>query len=74
MNGTQTLSNNSSLDSSQLLKGNNNQSLKETTTFSSVGDIGIQTPAYAITEWRKIILNLNEMIIKECEDLFMKLY
>ena len=74
LNGTQTLSNESSSDSSQLLKGNNNQTLRETTTYSSVGDIGIQTPAYAIAEWRKVLININQMIIDECRDLFMKIY
>ena len=53
---------------------NTNQTITNTTTFTSKGDIGIQTPAYAITEWRKVIINLNEQIIKECEDLFMKIY
>ena len=53
---------------------NSNQILSETTTFTSKGDIGIQTPAYAITEWRKVIININEMILKECDDLFMKLF
>ena len=48
--------------------------LTESTTFTSEGDIGIQTPAYAITEWRKILININQMIIEECNDLFMKLY
>ena len=48
--------------------------LEETTTFTSKGDIGIQTPAYAITEWRKVLININQMIIEECHDLFMKLY
>ena len=73
---SQTLSgsSNSLSDMNQTTTGNNEQILKESTTFSSIGDIGIQTPAYAITEWRKVILNLNEMIIKDCEDLFMKLY
>ena len=54
--------------------GSNKQELMETTTFSSVGDVGIQTPAYAITEWRKDLININQMIIEECNDLFMKLY
>lgn len=48
--------------------------LEETTTFTSKGDIGIQTPAYAIAEWRKVLININQMIIEECNDLFMKLY
>lgn len=51
-----------------------NTDLEETITFHSHGDIGIQTPAYAITEWRKVIINLNEMLINELDDLFMKIY
>lgn len=61
-------------NANQTILGNNEQQLTEKTTFTSKGDIGIQTPAYAITEWRKVIINLNQMIIDECEDLFMKLY
>ena len=54
---------------------NTNQlDLEEETTFHSHGDIGIQTPAYAITEWRKVIININEMILEECESLFMQIY
>ena len=54
--------------------GSNKQELTESTTFISSGDVGIQTPAYAITEWRKVLININQMIIEECNDLFMKLY
>ena len=54
--------------------GTNQSKQIETQTFLSEGDVGIQTPAYAITEWRKIIININEMIIKECADLFMQIY
>ena len=76
--GVQTLSgsttDNTEVKSSQNTSGTNNQVLTESTTFTSIGDIGIQTPAYAITEWRKILININQMIIEECNDLFMKLY
>ena len=58
--------------SSQMGKGN--RGLTETTTFHSHGDIGIQTPAYAITEWRKVIINIDEMLLNECESLFLKIY
>ena len=61
-------------NANQSILGNNEQQLTEKTTFTSNGDIGIQTPAYAITEWRKVIINLNQMIINECEDLFLKIY
>ena len=54
--------------------GSNKQELTESTTFTSIGDIGIQTPAYAITEWRKVLININQLMIDECKDLFMKLY
>ena len=54
--------------------GSNKQELTESTTFTSTGDIGIQTPAYAITEWRKVLININQLMIDECNDLFMKLY
>lgn len=76
--GTQTLSGSntdeSDVKSKQNSTGTNNQTLSETTTFTSQGDIGIQTPAYAITEWRKVLININQMIIDECNDLFLKLY
>ena len=76
--GNQTLSgatsDNTEVKSSQNTTGTNNQVLTESTTFTSEGDIGIQTPAYAITEWRKVLININQMIIEECNDLFMKLY
>lgn len=46
----------------------------EKTTFESKGDIGIQTPSYAVEQWRKILININEMLIKECYDLFIRVY
>ena len=76
--GNQTLSgattDNTEVKTIQNTSGTNKQVVTESTTFTSMGDIGIQTPAYAITEWRKILININQMIIEECNDLFMKLY
>lgn len=68
-------SNTEGSNSSQSSSSGTNQSKQiETQTFLSEGDVGIQTPAYAIAEWRKVIININEMIIKECADLFMQIY
>ena len=53
---------------------NSHTILEETTINESHGDVGIQTPAYAIMEWRKVILNINRLIIEDCRDLFMKIY
>ena len=61
-------------NSQSSLSGTNQSKQIETQTFKSEGDVGIQTPAYAITEWRKIIININELIINECADLFMQIY
>lgn len=55
-------------------EGTSQTKTTETLTFISKGDVGIQTPAYAITEWRKVLININQMIINECEDLFMQIY
>ena len=71
---TSTTAGNQSQTSTDQSNANNEQTLSETTTFHSTGDIGIQTPAYAITEWRKVLININQMIIAECNDLFMKIY
>ena len=76
--GNQNITGNSSdtteITSSQNSSGTNNQVLSESTTFTSQGDVGIQTPAYAITEWRKVLININQQIIDECRDLFMSIY
>ena len=77
-NGNQNITGNSNdtseISSTQSSSGTNNQVLSESTTFTSQGDVGIQTPAYAITEWRKVLININQQIIDECRDLFMSIY
>ena len=50
------------------------QKTKESIQFTSKGDVGIQTPAYAIEQWRNVLININQLILNECEDLFMKIY
>ncbi len=72
--GTDSLTSTQTQSNEQSGTSSNEQTIKDTTTFTSKGDIGIQTPAYAITEWRKVIININQMIIDECKDLFMKIY
>ena len=72
--GTDTATSTQNQSSEQSGTTTNEQTITDTTTFTSNGDIGIQTPAYAITEWRKVIININQMIIEECKDLFMQIY
>ena len=72
--GTDSVTSSQNQTSEQTGTTTNEQTITDTTTFTSNGDIGIQTPSYAITEWRKVIININQMIIEECNDLFMKIY
>ena len=72
--GTDSLTSTQTQTNEQTGTSSNEQTIKDTTTFTSKGDVGMQTPAYAITEWRKVIININQMIIEECKDLFMKIY
>lgn len=72
--GTDTATSTQNQSSEQSGTTTNEQTITDTTTFTSNGDIGIQTPAYAITEWRKVIININQMIVEECKDLFMQIY
>ena len=72
--GTDTLTSTQTQTNEQSGTSSNEQTISDTTTFTSKGDVGIQTPAYAITEWRKVIININQMIIEECKDLFMQIY
>lgn len=72
--GTDSLTSTQTQTNEQTGTSTTEQTITDTTTFTSKGDIGIQTPAYAITEWRKVIININQMIIEECKDLFMQIY
>ena len=65
-----TLSNENNTSSSL----NADSNTKETTKFISQGNIGITSSAELLEKWRKILINIDEMIINECSDLFMLVY
>ena len=46
----------------------------ETTSLVSQGNIGITSSAQLLKEWRDVLINMDEMIIKDCRDLFMQIY
>ena len=60
-----TNSNNTSRD-------NTNQN--EITTLKSQGNIGITSSAELLEKWRSVIINIDQMIIDACDDLFMQVY
>lgn len=46
----------------------------ETITLTSQGNIGITSSAELLQKWRDVLINLDEIIIEDCRDLFMKIY
>ena len=72
-----TISNNttSSNDNSDMNNtGNTSNKEKETTTLISQGNIGVTSSAELLKQWREVLINIDNMIIEECNDLFMKIY
>ena len=47
---------------------------KEEYTLTSQGNIGITSSAELLTKWRETLLNIDLMIIEECNDLFMQIF
>lgn len=52
--------------------GENTQT--EKTSLISQGNIGVVSSAQLLKEWRKVIINIDEMILNDLEDLFMLLF
>lgn len=53
---------------------NINTNTKELTKLVSQGNIGITSSAELLRDWRSVLINIQEMIITDCEDLFMRIY
>ena len=53
---------------------NDKTSQNETTKLISKGNIGITSSAELLEKWRKVLINIDELIISECSDLFMMVY
>ena len=47
---------------------------KEDYTLIGKGNIGTTSSAELLKQWREVLINLNEIIIKDASDLFMKIY
>lgn len=53
---------------------NDNITQSETTTLTSQGNIGITSSAELLDKWRSVLINIDQMIIDDCNDLFMQVY
>ena len=63
----------SSSDNGSSISQNSN-SAKEETTLISKGNIGTTSSAQLLRDWRDVIINIDMMILEECEELFFKLF
>ena len=68
--GKSTLNDNTK--SSNSVNDTTNQT--ERTKLSSKGNIGVTSSAELLEKWRKVIINIDDLIINECSDLFMQVY
>ena len=53
---------------------NENENQTETTTLISRGNIGVTSSAELLKQWREVLINIDNLIIEECRDLFMCIY
>lgn len=63
---------NNNTNSNNTSRDNTNQN--EITTLKSQGNIGITSSAELLEKWRSVIINIDQMIIDACSDLFMQVY
>lgn len=51
-----------------------NNTGREETTLVSKGNIGITSSAELLEKWRKVLINIDELIFEDMQDLFMMVY
>lgn len=51
-----------------------NEKMVEKTDLLSQGNIGVTSSAELLQKWREVLINIDEMIINDCRDLFMQVY
>ena len=71
-NNTTDISQNATSKANSISKDNIND--KEVTKLVSQGNIGVTSSAELLDKWRKILINIDKMIIDECSSLFMQVY
>ena len=67
-------SNDTTLDSNSNSTSTDTTHNRESTKLVSQGNIGVTSSAELLEKWRKILINIDELIINECSDLFMQIY
>ena len=73
-NSTTTSTGTEDINSSTTSTGTEDNNLRESTSLLSQGNIGVTSSAHLLKEWREVLINIDEMLINECRDLFFMLY
>lgn len=60
-------------DHSNSISDNSSNGLEKTELISR-GNIGVSSMATLVKKWRQILINIDEMIFRELQDLFMQVY
>ena len=47
---------------------------QEKTVFVSQGNIGVTSSAELLEKWRGVLINIDQLIINDCKDLFIQIY
>ena len=71
---TGTTNSTDNLTSEGTLSQTENGKTVEKTDLLSQGNIGITSSAELLQKWREVLINIDEIIIEDCRDLFMKIY
>ena len=64
----------SSSEGNGITNSSQEDSNDQTRTLLSQGNIGITSSAELLQKWRTVLINIDEMIIEECRDVFMMIY
>ena len=71
---TGTTNSTDKLTSEGTLSQSENGKTVEKTDLLSQGNIGITSSAELLQKWRDVLINIDEIIIEDCRDLFMRIY
>ena len=71
---TTTLGTRSTDTSTNTAQSNNTGTENEKTELISQGNIGTTSSATLLREWREVQINIMQMVIDECKDLFLFIY
>ena len=71
---TGTASSSDDIETTGTSSQSGNEKMVEKTELLSQGNIGVTSSAHLLKVWREVLINMDNIIIDSCNELFMKLY